>query len=222
MQIIKIQQQQPFLIGNGEGDRQHAFLHLVQVHQPREQQRPHLADRGANGVALFAKQIPELHRGVGIGPAVIANLLGARGEHIVHLGGGRTSHGEARKIALHVRHKTRHAHRGKPLDNALYRHRLAGAGRTRDQPVAIGAFQFQRLRLAAARSDKDAGAVCHVHPHFCRIDNNCPPLIPVRTEPVEALPFFSPVDNKDSPSTSPGANRWEIARSAGALLWPDH
>ena len=33
-----------------------------QVHQPRQQQRPHLRDGGADRVALFAEQVPEDHR----------------------------------------------------------------------------------------------------------------------------------------------------------------
>ena len=44
------------------------------------------------------------------------------------------------------------------FDDALQRHRLAGAGRARDQAVAVGALEVEHLRLAttACRADKNA------------------------------------------------------------------
>ncbi len=62
LEVLQVQQQQPVLVGDVEGDRQNAFLHVVQLQQAREQQRPHLRDGGADGVTLLAEQIPEDHR----------------------------------------------------------------------------------------------------------------------------------------------------------------
>ena len=85
LEIVEVEQQQLLLVGDMKGDRQHALLHRGQVHQPREQQRPHLADRGADRVTLLAVQVPELHRIVGVAPIGIADRLGAVCERLVHL-----------------------------------------------------------------------------------------------------------------------------------------
>ena len=51
LQIFQIQQQQIMFIGIAEGDGEHAFLRVVQPHKPRQQQRPHFGNRGADWVA---------------------------------------------------------------------------------------------------------------------------------------------------------------------------
>ena len=61
-QVLEVEQQQPLLVGDAERDVEHAFLHVVEIHQPRQQQRPHLRDRGADRMALLAEQVPEHHR----------------------------------------------------------------------------------------------------------------------------------------------------------------
>jgi hypothetical protein len=58
-QVLQVEQRQPVVVGELEGDVEHAFLGVGHVHQPRQQQRPHLRDRGADAVALFAEQVPE-------------------------------------------------------------------------------------------------------------------------------------------------------------------
>ncbi|MCY1170766.1 hypothetical protein D9M73_108540 [compost metagenome] len=163
LQIVQVEQQQPVFVGDVKGDRQHAFLHLVQVHQTREQQRPHFGDGGANGMALFAIEIPELHGRIGIGPGVVANFLGACGKDVVILGSGRSGHGEARQIALHIGDEARDSVARKAFDDALDGDGLAGAGRARDQPVAIGALEFELLGIAATgtRAKEDTGRFVH-------------------------------------------------------------
>ena len=59
LQVVEVEQQQALLVGDPEGDVEHAFLRLVEVHQPREQQRPHFGDGGADRMALLAEQVPE-------------------------------------------------------------------------------------------------------------------------------------------------------------------
>ncbi len=156
-QIVEVEEQQPLLVGEREGDGQHALLHLVEVEQLGEQQRPHLGDGGADRMALLAQQIPEDRGVVGIDPVVLADLLGARGEGIVGLGGGRSGHRDTGQVALHVGQEHRHAGAGEILGDALQGDGLAGAGGARDQPVAVGALHHQRLPLAVrARADEDA------------------------------------------------------------------
>ena len=154
LEIVEIEQQQPVLVGDGEGDGQHAFLHLVQVHQPRQQQRPHLRYGGADRVALLAVQIPELHGVVTVRPVVIADLLRPCGEAVMGLAGGRSGHGEAGEIALHIGDEAGDAGGRKSFDDALQGDCLAGAGRARDQAVAVGALIVEYLRLAAASADE--------------------------------------------------------------------
>ena len=139
-------------------DRQHAFLHVRQVHQPREQQRPHLADRGADRMALLTVQVPELDGVVGITPVGIAGRSCPFGKGGVHLAGGRPRHRQPRQVALHVGDDRRHARRREAFDDPLERHRLAGAGRAGDQPVAVGARKLEHLgvRSARVRADEDA------------------------------------------------------------------
>ena len=68
LQVIKIEQQQAVFVRDMEGNGQHAFLHLVQPQQPGEHQRAHFRYGGADRVALFAIQVPELHRRLDVMP----------------------------------------------------------------------------------------------------------------------------------------------------------
>ena len=61
-QILEIEDQQPLLVGNAEADIEHALLDIVEIHQARQQQRPHLGDGGAHRMALLPEQIPEHDR----------------------------------------------------------------------------------------------------------------------------------------------------------------
>jgi hypothetical protein len=121
------------------------------------------------GCPCSPNKIPENHRIVAIGPFGVTNLGGARGENLVHLRRRAARHRHAGKVALHVGDEHRDADRRKALGDALQGHRLAGARRARDQPVAVGALQHQRLaraigRAAAAQTDIDfacRAAVAH-------------------------------------------------------------
>jgi hypothetical protein len=162
LQVVEVDEQQPLGIRDVEGDRQHALLHLVQIHQPGEQQRPHLADGGADRMTLFAVKVPELHGIVGIGPIRIADLRGAGGEGLMRLRGRRSGHREAGEVALHVGDEAGHADLREPLDDPLQRHRLAGTRRARDQAVAVGASEVETLRVRPALARADEDAVRHV------------------------------------------------------------
>ena len=55
-------QRQPVVVGDAEGDVEHALLHVVQIEHARQQQRPHLRDGGAHRMALLAEHVPEHRR----------------------------------------------------------------------------------------------------------------------------------------------------------------
>jgi hypothetical protein len=58
-QVLEIQQQQALVVGHAEHDRQDPGLDVVQVQQTREEEGPHLGDRGAQGDALVARTRPK-------------------------------------------------------------------------------------------------------------------------------------------------------------------
>ena len=58
--------------------------------------------------------------------------------------------GKAREVALHVRQEDRHPRGGEAFGEDLERDRLAGAGRARDQPVAVGVLEEKLLRFRVA------------------------------------------------------------------------
>ena len=63
-QVLEIQQQQAFIIGNLENQRQHSLLHIIQVEHAPYQLRAHVGNRGAYRVTHFTEYIPE---GNGVG-----------------------------------------------------------------------------------------------------------------------------------------------------------
>ena len=72
-----------------------------------------------------------------------ADRLGALGEEVL----GLARHGQAGDVALDVGAEDRDAGVREPFRHDLQRHRLAGAGRTGDQPVAIGEGELDVFRL---------------------------------------------------------------------------
>ena len=69
LQVLEIDERQLLVVGDLEGDIEHALLRLAQIHQARQQQRPERGDRRADRMALVAEQVPEDH---GIGLEVVA------------------------------------------------------------------------------------------------------------------------------------------------------
>jgi hypothetical protein len=118
-------------------------------------------------VALFAEEVPEDHREGAI-LQVKPDLGRAFGESLMQLVGRGTRGGDAGKIALHVGEEDGDPGSGKALGQDLQGHGLAGAGRARDQPVAVAVFQEkllrQRVTLAAAAHEnavRHACLICH-------------------------------------------------------------
>ena len=59
LQIFQVEQQQAVVVGNLEDQRHDARLGVVQIQNAADEQRPHLRNRGADGMALLAEHIPE-------------------------------------------------------------------------------------------------------------------------------------------------------------------
>ncbi len=156
-QVLQVQQQQALFVGNPERDIQHAFLDIVQIHQPRQQQRAHFRNGGADRVALFAEQVPE-HRREAIRRIIIAQALGPRDERPF----GFARRRDARQIAFHIRGEHRHPGFGKALGQHLQRDRFAGARGPRDQAVAIGQPQHQIFGLVPFSDQNSVTGISHV------------------------------------------------------------
>jgi hypothetical protein len=104
-EVLEVQQRQALLVGVLEGHGQGAGLGIGQAQQARQQQRAHLGNRGADGVAGDAEDIPEHHRLRRRRIAAHPELDGTLRELGI-LGAGRGHTGE---IAFHVRAEHRHA-----------------------------------------------------------------------------------------------------------------
>ncbi len=167
LEVVQVEQEKPVLVGDVEDDGEHAFLDLVQIHQPGEHERAHFGDGGADRMALPAEQVPELDRIVVIGPARIPDLGRPGGEGIVELAHRRAGHCEAAQIALHVGDEDRHSGAREAFGETLQGDGLAGAGRPGDQAVTVGPAEHEPLRLAAAQADEDRGFVVHAGAPCC-------------------------------------------------------
>jgi hypothetical protein len=99
-----------------------------------EQQRPHVRHRGAHGVALLAKHIPQ-RGGAGTGRGPLQSALLEHGGQLVADGARLAG---ASEVALDVGHEHRHANAREILGQRLQCHGLARARGPRDQAVAIG------------------------------------------------------------------------------------
>ena len=58
-QILHVDQRQAIVVGDAEGDVEHALLDVVEIEHPRQQQRAHFGDGGAHRMALLAEHVPE-------------------------------------------------------------------------------------------------------------------------------------------------------------------
>ena len=138
-QVLEVEQQQALLVRHPEQDVQHARLGVVELQQPRHQQRPHLGDGRPDGRALLAEQVPE-HRREGLRRVGYADRAGPVEEGRPPVAG----HRQPREVALHVGREDRHAGAAEALREGLQRHGLAGARGARDEAVSVAHRQRQR------------------------------------------------------------------------------
>ena len=113
-------------------------------------------------MAILSEHIPEHGRGCGIIIGAQADLVGALHEFLVQLVIFATGHADAGKIAFHISAEDRHAGIGKALGEVLQSDGFTGAGRARDQSVAVCNLQEQVLRdtwlacaVCVSAADKD-------------------------------------------------------------------
>ena len=131
-EVLQVEEQEPVVVGDLEGEREHALLDVVQVEHPRQEHRAHLGDGGPERMALLPEDVPEDHRGSGRverRPEPLHPL-----EHLlVRLGGQR----HAREVPLHVGQEDRDPDAGEPLGEDAERDGLPGAGGARHEAVAV-------------------------------------------------------------------------------------
>ena len=133
-QVLRVEQQQSVVVGDLEDEVEHAFLRVVQVQHPREQQRSHVGHGGAQRMTLRAEHVPE-RDGAG------RELRGVDAEALhpcVELRARPARLRDARQVALHVGRHDRHAEPREAFGEQLQRDGLAGAGGAGDQAVAVG------------------------------------------------------------------------------------
>ncbi|MHC2292853.1 hypothetical protein ACVIJW_008723 [Bradyrhizobium barranii subsp. barranii] len=143
-QILHVDEGQPVVVGDAEGDVEHAFLHVVQVEHAREQKRPHLRDGCPHGMTLFAEHVPEHCREL-VGLKRQAHLGGTLDDEIL----GLADLGDAGEVTLDVGREDRNAGARKSFRHDLQRYRLTGSGSTRDEAVAIGEPERQPCLLVS-------------------------------------------------------------------------
>jgi hypothetical protein len=112
--ILHVDQRQAVFIRHAECNVEHAFLDIIQVEHPRQQQRPHFRDRGAHRMALLAEHVPKHRR----------KLVGLEGQ--AHLGRpledkilGLAGFGDAGEVSLDVGGEHRNARARKSFRHHL-------------------------------------------------------------------------------------------------------
>ena len=137
-QILHVDQRQAVFIRHTECDIENAFLHVVQIEHPRQQQRPHLRDGGANRMALLAEHVPK-HRRELVGLEFEAHLSGALEDEVL----GLADFGDSGQVALDIGREHGNTGAGKAFRHHLQRHGLAGSGRSGDKAMPIGKRERQ-------------------------------------------------------------------------------
>ena len=137
-QILEIDEQKPRLVGDLEGDVEDPLLRLVELEKPRQQQRPHIADRRADRMALLAEEIPEGDRKI-IRRVSYAQLSRAPDESGLCFAG----HADAGEVPFHIGRENSRSRARKPFRQQLQGDGLAGSGRARDETVPVAERQKQ-------------------------------------------------------------------------------
>ena len=133
-QVFQVEQQHAAVVGDFEHQVQHTFLGVVQIEHAPQEQRAHVADGGANRVALLAKHIPQ-GGGAGRKSGCVQTALFQDGGHFVAQLAGLA---QARQVAFDVGHEHRHADAREALRHGLQGDGFARTGGTGDQAVAVG------------------------------------------------------------------------------------
>ena len=132
-QVFEVQQQQALVVCNFEHHVEHAGLGVVQIEHAAQQQRPHVGDGGAHGVACFTKHVPQGGGASEWGWHGHAALLQRRGQ----LWRDGSVLADTSQVAFDVSHEHGHADFGEAFGQCLQRHGLARAGGTCDEAMTV-------------------------------------------------------------------------------------
>jgi hypothetical protein len=160
-QVLQVQQQQAVVVGDLEGQGEDSGLGVVQVQEPRQQQRPHLGDGGAQRMAALAEHVPEGDRAAAVAERLQPQLRHPFGDPGV-VAAGLADAGE---VPLHVRQHHRHAHLAEGLRQLLQGDGLAGSRGAGDQPVPVGHARQEADLLLTLR---DQNRIRHVSSRLAR------------------------------------------------------
>ncbi len=138
-QVLEVDQRQALLVAEAEDQEEARLLGLVQPQHLGQQGRPEGGDRRPQGHAVRAGQRQELDRAAR-GRPLVGELARARGHALARL----ARRADPGQVALHVGREDRAAGGGGLLGDELEGARLAGAGRARDQAVAVEEPERQR------------------------------------------------------------------------------
>ena len=161
-QIPDVLQGVALVIGDAEKDVHHAGLGFVEAQHAAEQQGAHLLHRGADGMALFAVNIPE-HGGESV-IAEAVRIHPAAQQPPVERFAAHTGVHHAAQVTLDIAEENGHTHVGK-----AFRQHLQGDGFARsccpgDQAVAVRHMRKQEHRTPGARTDPDFAVLQHSGP----------------------------------------------------------
>src|SRR5215467_2983375 len=138
-QVVEVEEEEAAVVGELEGDLQHARLRGVDLEHAGEEAGPDLADGAAHRMPGLAIEVPEHYRARFGSVAWHADPAHALLKLVVEA----SRRGEPGDIALHVCHEHRDAEPGEAFGEHHERHRLAGAGGARDETVTVSVSREQ-------------------------------------------------------------------------------
>jgi len=134
LEVFEVEEEEAVVVGDLEDEVEDAGLDVVEVEDAREQERAHLGDSGADGVAPLPEDVPE---GDGGGLELEAGEIEAL-EAGVEFGAGGAGLGDTGEVALDVGGEDGDADAGEGLGHDLEGDGFAGAGGSSDEAVAVG------------------------------------------------------------------------------------
>ena len=146
-QILHVDEQHLPIVGNAKDDVQHAFLHLGEPEQAREQHWPHVRDGHANGDAVLAVHVPKTGGAALVGKPFEAEL----GDALLHILGVDARLTHAGDVTFDVGHEDGQARLREAFRHYLERDRLARARSASDKAVAICLVEEQIAGVFALR-----------------------------------------------------------------------
>jgi hypothetical protein len=148
-QVLEIEQEKLVVVGNLEGEGQHAGLGLVHTQHARQQERSHFRDCRPHRMALLAKGVPQNDGARLEWHPAQPELL----DPFLDLAFRFPFLRKAGEVALHIGHEDRHTHPRQTFGDALEGHRFAGARGACDKAVAVGVAR-EKKKLGVALGDE--------------------------------------------------------------------